>query len=65
MWAATFPMEVILYALVEAALKQRRTAGITNEQLSAFAYVVMRRKWREQQRCEGVAICDLYKAVAA
>jgi hypothetical protein len=50
MWAACFPMEVILYALVEAELKRRRTPGIEVQQISNFAHTVMNRRYREEQK---------------
>jgi hypothetical protein len=45
-WAACFSMEVILYALLEAELKQKRTPEITTEQLAQFAETIMFRKSR-------------------
>jgi hypothetical protein len=45
-WAACFPLEVILYALLEAELKQKRTPDITTEQLVKFAETIMLRKSR-------------------
>lgn len=46
-WAACFPMETILYALLETELKQKRTAGMTTEQLGKFAETIMLRKSRQ------------------
>ena len=43
-WAACFPLGVILYALLETELKQKRTPDITTEQLVKFAETIMLRK---------------------
>ena len=49
-WVECFPMEVILYALVEATLKQRRTEGMTYVQIASFAETVMLRRLQEEFR---------------
>ena len=54
-WAEVFPMEVILYALVETELKQRRTEGMTAAQIAKFAETVMLRRFREEIRKRKVA----------
>lgn len=48
-WAARFPVEVILYALIEADLKQRRTEGMTAAQTAMFAEKIMLRRHHEVQ----------------
>lgn len=48
-WADSFSMEVILYGLVEAELKRRRTVGMTVQQVSHFAHTVMNRRAREEK----------------
>jgi hypothetical protein len=45
-WVRTYPAEVVLYGLLEAAGKYRRTPGMTDKQIANFASVVMERKQR-------------------
>ncbi len=49
-WATCFRVEVILYALVEAELKQRRTEGMTPLQVATFAEKVMLNRSGHQKR---------------
>lgn len=49
-WAANFPTEVILYALVEAQDKRRRTPDMIPRQIMNFANTIMERKLREEQK---------------
>lgn len=49
-WAECFPLDVVLYALVEAELKQRRTEGMTAGQIAMFAERVMLRRLQEKER---------------
>lgn len=49
-WAGTYDTEVIIYGLLEALGKYRRTPGMTNKQLANFASTVMERKDRESRR---------------
>jgi len=47
-WAASFPVEVALYGLLEAENKRQRTPGMNPRQIMNFANTVMERRYREQ-----------------
>lgn len=43
-WAESFPMDVILYALLETRGKVQRTPGMVHRQIVGFANNVMERR---------------------
>jgi len=53
-WVKSYPMGVILYALLESEKKSERCPEMTTPQIVNFANVVMERRHREQCAKEAI-----------